>query len=104
MAACDGAASKMSATWTYIFLNKYETLKQLEKDQEEKKNEPYNTFLTLQREIMEFGQERVKEKMELERARFSLVEKEAWLKMDLEKKKLLHLFCINWLTLSTTLY
>ena len=87
-AAREGAASKMSATWTDIFSNKDETMKKLEKEREEKKAERYDAFIALQREIMEFDCLRLKERMDLERARLDLVKEEAWLKMQLEQKKI----------------
>ena len=86
--ARDGAATKMSATWTDIFSNKDATMKKLEKEREDKKAERYDAFLALQREIMKFDRLQLKERMEIERARLELVKKEAWMKVQLEQKKM----------------
>ena len=84
--ARDGAATKMSATWTDIFSNKDATMKKLEKEREDKKAERYEAFLALQRERMDFDCLRLKERMDLERERLGVVKEEAWMKVQLSKR------------------
>ena len=84
--AQDGAASKMSTTWKDIFSKKDETMHKLEKDREDKKAERYAAFLALQSKRIEF--DRLKERMDIERARLELVKEEVWMKVQLEQKKM----------------
>ena len=86
--ARDGAATKMSTTWKDIFSKKDESMQKLEKEREDRKAERYDAFLALQREIIEFDRLRLKERMDIERARLELVKEEAWMKVRLEKKKM----------------
>ena len=68
---------------------------ELEKEREDKKAERYDAFLTLQRERMEFNRLRLKERMEIWRARLELVKEEAWMKVQLEQKKMSDAFAVE---------